>query len=597
MCGIAGSIGLKRYNSKNINDCLKLMKNRGPDFSSYKKISINEKFKVNLLHSRLSIIDLKARSNQPYIKKQFILIFNGEIYNYLELKKKLESLNHKFKTNSDTEVLISAYEQFGEECVKYFEGMWSFAIWDNKKKKLFLSRDRFGEKPLYYYKSHNTLYFGSEPKFIKSLSKDYFQINKNKIYSQLHNGYKSIYSDSESYFSKIYSVKPGTSLIYDVNLNQKKIRYWKPKFIQNKKISLNEAKEMTSFYLDKSLKYRLRSDVPIAFCLSGGIDSSLLASLAVKKFNSKIKTFSIIDSDKRYNELSNINRTISDLKCDNHKIYINKENSLENLKNLIEYHQQPIPTISYLIHSYLSKEISEDGFKVSISGTGADEIFSGYYHHFQFFFQQFKKNSDTYKSNLKYWKKFIHPFIRDRRLKKNNFIREKIDFLFNKKRPNLIKPRYFSSDSLRNKMINEMFYEVVPVILNSDDLNSMYYSIENRSPFLDKDLFEISNTIPTKYLISSGYQKFLLREISEEILTNKVRLDRQKKGFNASFSSLFDSNDHQMQEYLFESKNEINEIINFKKLKKELKNKTISNELSKFLFNLLNINIFTEKFR
>ena len=145
-------------------------------------------------------------------------------------------------------------------------------------------------------------------------------------------------------------------------------------------------------------------------------------------------------------------------------------------------------------------------------------------------------------------------------------------------------------------MINEIFYEVVPVILNSDDLNSMYYSIENRSPFLDKDLFEISNTIPTKHLISTGYQKFLLREISEEILTTKVRLDRQKKGFNASFF-FFDLKDRQMQEYLFEFNNEINEIINFKNLRKELKNKTISNNLSKFLFNLLNINIFIEKFR
>ena len=167
------------------------------------------------------------------------------------------------------------------------------------------------------------MYFGSEPKFIKSLSRDNFQINKNKVYNQLYNGYKSIYSDNESYFSKIFSVKPGTSIIYDTKLNSKKIRYWKPKFIQNKKISLSDAKEMTSFYLNKSLKYRLRSDVPIAFCLSGGTDSSLLASLVVKKFNLKIKTFSIIDPDKRYNELSNINK-IRDLRCDNHKIHIKK---------------------------------------------------------------------------------------------------------------------------------------------------------------------------------------------------------------------------------------------------------------------------------
>ena len=181
MCGIAGYFGNKPLDKINIKSCLDLMKKRGPDNSNffYKK---NNRLNVYLLHSRLSIIDLKEQSNQPFEDGGYIVVFNGEIYNYLEIKKKLQNLGHNFKTLSDTEVLLKSYIQYGEKCVDHFNGMWAFVILDKKKGSLFISRDRFGEKPLYFYKNDKEFIFGSEIKFIKNLINQKLEINKKQIF-------------------------------------------------------------------------------------------------------------------------------------------------------------------------------------------------------------------------------------------------------------------------------------------------------------------------------------------------------------------------------------------------------------------------------
>ena len=170
MCGIAGYFGKKKIDKAIIDRTLKLMKNRGPDFSNYFQKTNEKNSSITLLHSRLSIIDLSERSHQPFADDEKIIVFNGEIYNYLELKKNLIKLGEKFKTDSDTEVLLKYYKIYGENCVKYFEGMWAFAIYDQKNQKIFLSRDRFAEKPLYFLKDKDGIFFASEVKFIKSLA-------------------------------------------------------------------------------------------------------------------------------------------------------------------------------------------------------------------------------------------------------------------------------------------------------------------------------------------------------------------------------------------------------------------------------------------
>jgi asparagine synthase (glutamine-hydrolysing) len=600
MCGISGFFGKEKISKDIINSSLNLMKNRGPDFQDYKEIKVNNYINLYFLHSRLSILDLKERSNQPFKKKHIVLIFNGEIYNYKEIRINLEKYGYKFSTESDTEVLANAYLHYGENCVNFFEGMWSFAIWDDKIKKLFLSRDRFGEKPLFFYKKENAFYFASEIKFIKSLSLDNFKINKEKINLNLLHGYKSIHKDNKTYFDKIVSLEPGHNLIIDSNLKKKKYKYWNPLIKQNKNLSYKEACEGVNFYLKKSLKIRLRSDVPIAFCLSGGVDSSLLTSIAVKEFNVKATTYSIIDKDKRYNEEKNILATIKDLKCKNNLIYLNYKDTLSNLKKLVQYHESPISTISYLAHSFLSKKISKDKFKVAISGAGADELFTGYYHH-HLLYLKILKNSKVFKNKFIEWKKHVLPFVRNPNLrsikllhKNNNY--EDINFIKNFVMNNVKKNKEFffsGTDILRNKMLNELFYEVIPVILHHDDLNSMYYSIENRNPFLDKDLFEFANSIPSLFLINNGYQKSVLRDSFKNVLNDKVRLDRQKKGFNASINTVINFKDPKIKSFLFDKNSEINDFVNMKKIKKEINNNN-TNQFSKFLFSVLNTKIFLD---
>jgi asparagine synthase (glutamine-hydrolysing) len=602
MCGISGFIGKNKISKEVIYKSLNLMKNRGPDGQFYKNIKVDNSVNLYLLHSRLSIIDLKKRSDQPFRKKHITLIFNGEIYNYKEIKKDLEELGYKFYTESDTEVLANAYLHYGEKCVQYFEGMWAFAIWDDRIKKLFLSRDRFGEKPLFFYKNQKGFYFGSEIKFIKSLSLDNFRINKNKINSNLLHGYKSIFQNHTTYFKNILFLEPGHNFILDSHLNKKKYKYWNPIIKQNKNLSYGEICEGVNFYLKKSLKIRLRSDVPIAFCLSGGVDSSLLTSIAVKEFNIKANTYSIIDKDERYNEKRNILATVKDLKCKSNLVYLDYKNTIFNLKKLVKYHDCPIATISYLAHSLLSEKISKNNYKVAISGTGADELFTGYYHHHLLYLKTIKNNKYFNKRFIE-WKKFVLPLVRNPNLKDLSFKNknsnyEDIDNIkkFMKKILNKDKEKKFNNtDILRNKMLNELFYEVIPVILHHDDLNSMYHSIENRSPFLDKNLFEFANSIPTNFLINNGYQKVVLRDSFKNTLNEQVRLDRHKKGFNASINTIINFKDPKINSYLFDKSSEINDFVDMKEVKKEIYSNN-TNQFSKFIFSVLNTKIFMDAF-
>jgi len=607
MCGISGYISERQLVRKEaITTTIKLMNLRGPDANDYILKEYPSK-KVALLHSRLSIIDLNNQSNQPFVDNNLTLIFNGEIYNFLEIKKNLEH-KYNFKTKSDTEVLLKAFQEYGERCVDYFIGMWAFAIWDDKKKELFLSRDPFGEKPLYYFLNEKGFFFGSEIKYIKNLCNKEFTKNKELIKKQLFLGYKSLNKNNDTFYNKICSLESSTNLKINLNLDLKKKKYWFPKIKVNKNLSKRDAIEGAKHHLEKSLKLRLRADVPIAFCLSGGIDSATLATIAKKKFNQKISTFSIIDSDERYNEEKNINIINNDLECDFNLININKKNFnfFDRMNLLVKQHDGPIATISYFIHSFLSEEIANHGYKVSISGTGADEIFTGYNDHYLHHLET-TKDTMYFDKNLKDWKKFVLPNLRNPNLK------DPFYYIKNKQDRNLIyendfdikqysnlpvnstfEEKNYSKELLRDRMMNELFHEVVPAILKHDDLNSMFYSIENRSPYLDRDLLEFSSTIPSSYLIENGYQKKILREVTSNMLNDKIRLDRRKKGFNASINSLLNLNNPEIIDYIFNEKTELAEFINLKKVKKDLDMKFIPNHLSKFIFSLLGTKIFLE---
>jgi asparagine synthase (glutamine-hydrolysing) len=614
MCGIAGYITNKKYLNFSFEKASKnlklIMRNRGPDQQgSFCHTSNN--YIVNLFSSRLSIIDLDPRSNQPFKSGDLIIIFNGEIYNYIELKKYLQNKKIQFKTNSDTEVLLKSYEYWGENCVDHFDGMWAFCIYDGKKNKVFISRDNFGEKPLYYYSDKNNLFFGSEIKFIHELSqkKDLEKINFLKINNYIYNGYKSLHKTNDTFFENICELEPGTNLTLDLNkFNLKKKKYLDRKEITTVNVSKNLEENVSEIkkLLFRSLELRLRSDVPIAFCLSGGIDSASLVSICYKYFNIKAKCFSIIDRDERYNERENIDIIKKDLKCDVEYIFLKKEkkeNFLKNMEDLIKYHDSPISTISYYAHSKISAKAKNSGHKVILSGTGADEIFTGYYDHFLMHLNEIK-NKKKFKKEIITWKKLIKPLVRNKNLQnpdlfyKNPDFREHIYYekdkfysYFKKKIVSNFFEKKYSKNLMKNRMLNELFHESVPVILKEDDLNSMYHSIENRSPFLSKNLVSYAMSIKNEDYITDSYSKNILRLAMKGTLNEKIRTDRQKKGFNTNLKSITNFDGESLYDFLIESKT-LNNLINLKQIKKINFKNEISNSMNKFLFSLINLKIF-----
>lgn len=603
MCGIAGYIGKQELSQDKIQATLDRMKNRGPDNQDFETFSdgVNS---ISLLHSRLSIIDLEERSNQPFRIGDYLVIFNGEIYNYVELRKELENDNIALRTNCDTEVLLQYYIKYGEDCVKYFEGMWAFAIYDPQNKKLFLSRDRFAEKPLYYFETREGFFFASETAFLKTLQGEELKVNYDQVMRYLVNGYRSLYKAGQTYYQDIHELDFAVNMVIGQSLKIKSYQYWKPER-REVKMSIDEAIEETRRRLIESMRIRLRSDVPVAFCLSGGVDSAGLVSIASKEFNQKVKTYSIIDKDERYNEYDNIRATLDDTKCESVLIELDSEtDNVERLEQLINYHDAPIATISYLIHAYLSEQIAQDGCKVVFSGTSADEIFTGYYDHFNLHLYEMRNRPD-YSRYLKDWKCNTGKVVRNPYLKnpelyfddpnfRNHIYLNNDEFssyLINDFSESFTETKFCDS-LLHNRMMNELLREGSRVILHEDDLNSMKYSIENRSPYLDTKLVDFAYSIPTEYLIMDGYGKYVLRQALNGILNDQVRLDRRKKGFNAAISSLINLKNREIKEYLLNKNANVFDIIHRHQIEKLLEMEDIPNSYSKFIFNFINLRIF-----
>lgn len=605
MCGIAGYFGTRAPGESAIEATLQRMERRGPDTQQYKIIHSGNNSAL-LLHSRLSIIDLNERSNQPFSIGDCTLIFNGEIYNYLELRKELEGLGECFHTDSDTEVLLRAYLKWGQRCVGRFEGMWSFAIFDKAANTVILSRDRFSEKPLYILRTSHGIFFGSEIKFIKELSGHRLTPDSGKLIDFMVSGYKTIYkTEGRTFFKEVEEV-PGAS-VFTINADRQTTleRFWKPTF-HPRPMSIEEAIEGTRHHLLESIRLRLRSDVPLACCLSGGVDSSAIASIAIKNFNCDVATFSILDSDERYDEGANIRATVDDLGCSNTAIHLQMDKGIKPLQELVAYHDAPVITISNYVHSFLMREVAEHGFRVVFSGVGADELFTGYYDHFLQHLYEMRYRPD-YEDYLNPWKTHVqglirNPFLQDPDYYANDPLSRKHMILNSDEFENCFKmkvkavfPETIYSDSLlRNRMLNELFHEGTRPILYETDMNSMYYSVENRSPYLDSQLFDFAYSIPNELLIKDGFGKYVLREAVRGILNDKVRLDRHKKGFNASITSILNLKSGPDRDYILQD-GPIYEFIHRDRIKAMLDRDGFPNSIAKFLFSFINSKIFLDQ--
>lgn len=610
MCGIAGHIGVKNLTETKIRNTLDLMKNRGPDKQSFAKTNINN-VNFSFLHSRLSILDLDNRSSQPFKYKDLLCVFNGEIYNFVEIRCNLEKAGYVFETSSDTEVLLKSFHFYGESCIDKFEGMWSFAILNLKNGEVFLSRDRFGEKPLYYFhdKITNNFFFGSEIKFIKSLSEKSFNIDEEYLRRFIVLGHKSLYKDDKcSFFSGIRELKPGQNALF-LNNNISIKNYWKPMLNAEEQHDRAYWVKLTRENLIKSLEIRMRADVPLSFCLSGGIDSGSLVSIASKVLGYKnIHTFSIVDKDKRYNESKQINTVINDTGCSNTSVCLEESDYFDNMFSLSGYRNGPISTCSYFVHSLLTEQIRKMGFKIGISGVGADEIFTGYFDHFCFYLKHLSQtNNEKFRSSKKDWENHVKKLIRNPVIKNlDSFILKKQrdhiylnseefnNFMLDPYSLEFSEENFTEKPELRNRMLNEMFHEVVRVILHQDDMNSMFNSIENRSPYLDRNLFEDSMKIPTHFLINKGYNKSILRDAVSGILHDDVRLFREKRGFNSSVTSFLDFKSKKFIDFI-EKDSVIYNIVKKEKLIELLKSNVYPNSYNKFVFRLISSKMFFDQ--
>ncbi|WP_353427848.1 asparagine synthase (glutamine-hydrolyzing) [Polynucleobacter sp. MWH-UH19D] len=607
MCGVAGYFGTNLISNARLESCKKLMERRGPDGNGYFYRKVGNDRNAQILHSRLRILDLDDRSNQPFLTDDDCLSFNGEIYNYLELRDRLKKSGVSFATDGDTEVLAKVIQKFGVDGLDQCEGMWAFAWLDESG--LILSRDRFGEKPLYILKDETGLYFGSEPKFIFALIGHTLPVNKNHLLRYMVNGYKALYKSGDTFFEGLKEVPPGSVLKVDVHGVCVEQKYWVPKFNQQiDGMSFGDAVLNAREALINSVELRLRSDVPIAFCLSGGIDSNALIAIAKKYLNYDVHGYTIMNTDERYEEQEMVNASVNALQLRHTEVPINESDFLDNLRKLVKYHDSPVSTITYYAQWQLMEKIAEDGYKVSVSGTAADELFSGYFDHHNFYLASLKNYSDEQLLARKNWHEVVAPIVR------NPFLQDADCFI---KNPNLrdhifldaavflsylnspwferFEEEEYSNIILRNRMNNELFHESVPVILHEDDLNAMYYSVENRSPFLDRRLFEVCQSIPTRHLIRNGRAKAVLREAVRG-LTPDIILDNPRKvGFNAPILDYLDLNNPKIRSQIL-ADSPIFQLIKRDSIEALLNKAHLPNSQSKFLFYFLNAKMFLEEF-
>ena len=608
MCGIAGYFGTNDIDRGRIQRCLDLMKRRGPDFSAYRHWVGPAGRQVYMLHSRLAIIDLDERAQQPFQDGSKWMVYNGELYNYLELRKDLSASGQRFTTESDTEVLLRVIAELGWDALDRCEGMWAFGVYDEAEGSLTLCRDRFGEKPLYLYRDASGLYFGSEVKFITALLGRHLEVNIEHLYRYMINGYKALYKVGETFFKGLFQLTPSTILHLDSSGREECLRYWQPHFCPDEAMSYEDAVTGVRERLIRSVELRLRADVPLAFCMSGGVDSNSLISIAKNVFGYDVHGFTIVNSDRRYEESDMVKHAVGELAIRHTAIPVTPCDFLTKLRELLRYHDAPVATISYYAHWLLMENIADNGYRISVSGTAADELFTGYYDHHLAYLYEVRNDPALYTASRQAWLGRIRPFVRNPYLRnpdlfiENPTSRQHIflgaDVFAQYLKAGIAEPfteEQFTDSLLRNRMLNELFHESVPVILHEDDLNAMYFSIENRSPYLDRDLFEFCYRIPSKHLVRDSLAKAVLRDAMRGIVPERVLDNPRKVGFNVPISSFLNVRDPDVRSHLLHDSPIFN-YVRRDKIEALMGKDELPNSESKFLFNYLNGKIFLEEF-
>ena len=550
MCGIAGSINIQLTKEN-----LSKMNHRGPDSMGLNEYHSNSN-QIYLGQTRLSIIDLSDAGFQPMSdsSNKFTILMNGEIYNHEELRKELSE--YQFKGHSDTETVLYYLTKFGISGVKKLNGIFAICFFDHQNSKLYLARDPFGIKPLYYFKKNNQLAFASEIRIITD-------IIGNQVIDEecLYNYLRIRFCPSPLTLQKgILKLEPGHYLEFDLTkenfLPIKKFYSYIP--TKNQNIKFDEALEEYDFLVREGIKRQLMSDVPIAIMLSGGVDSALLAHLAQEISGNKFDTFSVgFNLNTGANELIDAAETAKWLGSNHHELILTEDNFKNNSSELIKMLEEPVGSQSLYPFYHLTEEINKKGFKVALSGQGVDEAMSGYKRY------NFQNIFDEYATPT--WKilKLVSPFIKNDKIRRGmNAISEKnrakryiesYSFFEKKQLKTIFKSADFLDGIYENKLLENLEEKAKIYDLNTkngldymlmldtrlaltDDLLlytdklSMQHSLEVRVPFLDIELMKFVETLPSEYKSNLKENKILHKKLAEKYLPKEI-IYRKKKGF------------------------------------------------------------------
>lgn len=564
---------------------------------------------AQLLSTRLDVIDLTERANQPLRVGSRTIVYNGELYNYRELRADLERDGERFDSDSDTEVLVRVLARWGEAGLDRCEGMWAFALHDGNDGSVTLCRDRFGEKPLWMHRSPDGVVFASEPKGVFALLGRTLDPDLDQVRRYLVTGYRTLWTDDDrSFFRGLELLPAATVLRIDADGSESVRRYWQPSFDPDEEMSYYDAVAGVRDRVLRSVELRLRADVPVAFCMSGGVDSTSLIAAAKNVCGYDVHGFTVVNEDPRYDEREPVAATVHALGLRHTQVPLEHDAFLPRMRDLVRYHDAPVATISYYVHWRLMEGIANGGYRVSVSGTAADELMTGYYDHHLAYLAQVRASPELHAASVAAWESEILPLVRNPHLRDPAlFVRDPgfrghivldadtfAGFLGNGYTPEPFRENAYAEDLLRNRMLNELRHEVVPVILQEDDLNSMYWSVENRSPYLDRDLAEFAYRIPTRHLIRNGRAKAVLRDAMRGIAPDHVLDEPRKVGFNAPIESLLDLDDAGVRTELL-ADGPIFDVVRRDRVAELLDERGLPNSRSKFLFSFVSSKLFLEE--
>ena len=546
MCGIAGIVNKK--NKKVANSTIKamtdLIRHRGPDDEGF---YFSDKFAFG--HRRLAILDLSSDAHQPMsYMGLYTITYNGEIYNYLELQKELKEEGYNFKSTSDTEVILAAYDKWGEDCVNKFNGMWAFALYDKKKNTIFCSRDRFGIKPFYYTEVNNQFIFGSEIKQLLYFKKEHY-VNKDILSDYLFFALEE--HTNETFFKGIFKLEQSHNLVYSLDNHTFTItKFYDLKYdYELNRLDEVQATEHLKQKMEASIDLRLRSDVKVGTCLSGGLDSSSIAAIASEKNRDKgIDGFTAIHGrsiDKK-NDESHFAREVSK-HCNFDLLEVTP--SLEDITNTIEEvvrtQEEPFGGLSIFMQYFVMKKAKEAGCIVMLDGQGGDETLFGYEKYYSMYFayliSQFKF--------FRYIKELIalSPFkTSKKKIIIDSIIKlfgNKLSFLGSRARRKHFNPKIeinrsrinylYSFQSFKDFQKRELMLNNLPHLLRYEDKNSMKHSVEARLPFIDHHFVHTALSVNDNLKFKNGYLKYLLRKMINNTLPSSIVWRKNKFGFEA----------------------------------------------------------------